>query len=100
MNSFKHVDIDSQKGQLVDKLNSAHYSTGRVAASLTSTAFDVSTKQQSEILDEYTVKYKYVKKKGYARLVTNYGDLNLELFCQVVLFIFCNGKNDLIVEIN
>ncbi|XP_063719588.1 RING-type E3 ubiquitin-protein ligase PPIL2-like isoform X2 [Symsagittifera roscoffensis] len=75
---------DSQKGQLVDKLNSAHYSTGRVAASLTSTAFDVSTKQQSEILDEYTVKYKYVKKKGYARLVTNYGDLNLELFCQDV----------------
>lgn len=31
-----------------------------------------------------TVRYQYVKKKGYVRLHTNKGDLNLELHCDKV----------------
>lgn len=31
-----------------------------------------------------TVRYQYVKKKGYVRLHTNIGDLNVELHCDKV----------------
>lgn len=31
-----------------------------------------------------TVRYQYVKKKGYVRLHTNKGDLNIELHCDKV----------------
>lgn len=31
-----------------------------------------------------TVRYQYVKKKGYVRLQTNKGDLNIELHCDKV----------------
>ncbi len=90
LNSEKPLETKSEESKasgkkdfVVDKLNSAHYSKGKVAASFTSTAIDVNTKQEAEVLDELAVKYKFVKKKGYARFVTNYGDLNLELYCQV-----------------
>lgn len=32
-----------------------------------------------------TVRYQYVKKKGYVRLHTNKGDLNVELHCDKVI---------------
>lgn len=36
-------------------------------------------------IEEDVVRYQYVKKKGYVRLHTNKGDLNLELHCDMVL---------------
>uniref|UniRef100_A0A3Q2V2P4 Peptidylprolyl isomerase (cyclophilin)-like 2 n=1 Tax=Haplochromis burtoni TaxID=8153 RepID=A0A3Q2V2P4_HAPBU len=66
-----------------DKLNAAHYSTGRVSASFTSTAMTPATTHEAAIADD-TVRYQYVKKKGYVRLHTNKGDLNLELHCDKV----------------
>uniref|UniRef100_A0A8C3G3Z9 RING-type E3 ubiquitin-protein ligase PPIL2 n=1 Tax=Cyclopterus lumpus TaxID=8103 RepID=A0A8C3G3Z9_CYCLU len=66
-----------------DKLNAAHYSTGRVSASFTSTAMTPATTQVAAIADD-TVRYRYVKKKGYVRLLTNKGDLNVELHCDKV----------------
>lgn len=40
-----------------------------------------------------TVRYQYVKKKGYVRLHTNKGDLNLELNCdKVMTCIFTHTK--------
>lgn len=35
-------------------------------------------------LDDLTVLYGMVKKKGYVRLNTNMGPLNLELYCDTV----------------
>ncbi|XP_076845939.1 RING-type E3 ubiquitin-protein ligase PPIL2 [Brachyhypopomus gauderio] len=68
----------------------AHYSTGRVSASFTSTAMAPATTHQAGkplppiCITEDAVRYKYVKKKGYVRLHTNKGDLNLELHCDKV----------------
>jgi len=67
-----------------DKFNAAHYSTGLRGASLTSTAYDRILEIDTAILDESIVKYRLIKKKGYVRLNTNYGPLNLELYCDTV----------------
>nr|XP_009938972.1 PREDICTED: peptidyl-prolyl cis-trans isomerase-like 2 [Opisthocomus hoazin] len=67
----------------VDKLNAAHYSTGAVSASFTSTAMVPQTTHEAAAIEEDVVRYKYVKKKGYVRLHTNKGDLNLELHCDM-----------------
>uniref|UniRef100_A0A8C4TDU3 RING-type E3 ubiquitin-protein ligase PPIL2 n=1 Tax=Erpetoichthys calabaricus TaxID=27687 RepID=A0A8C4TDU3_ERPCA len=67
-----------------DKLNAAHYSTGRVSASFTSTAISPETTHEADSIEEDVVRYQYVKKKGYVRLHTNKGDLNLELHCNMV----------------
>ncbi|KAJ8286198.1 hypothetical protein GJAV_G00035690 [Gymnothorax javanicus] len=67
-----------------DKLNAAHYSTGRVAASFTSTAMAPETVHEADAITDDAVRYEYVKKKGYVRLHTNKGDLNLELYCDKV----------------
>lgn len=67
-----------------DKFNAAHYSTGRVSASFTSTAMTPATIHEADAIADDTVRYKYVKKKGYVRLHTNKGDLNLELHCDKI----------------
>ncbi|NXU71683.1 PPIL2 ligase, partial [Oreotrochilus melanogaster] len=72
----------------VDKLNAAHYSTGAVSASFTSTAMVPETTHEAAAIEEDVVRYSYVKKKGYVRLHTNKGDLNLELHCDMVLFVY------------
>uniref|UniRef100_A0AAY4BSR0 RING-type E3 ubiquitin transferase n=1 Tax=Denticeps clupeoides TaxID=299321 RepID=A0AAY4BSR0_9TELE len=56
-----------------DKLNAAHYSTGRVSASFTSTAMAPATTHEADAIADDTVRYQYVKKKGYVRLHTNKG---------------------------
>ncbi|XP_060843545.1 RING-type E3 ubiquitin-protein ligase PPIL2 [Rhopalosiphum padi] len=77
----KKVDEVAQKP---DKLNTAHYSTGRVAASFTSTAMVPVLEHESAIIEENEIRFERIKKKGYVRLTTNYGPLNLELFCKEV----------------
>ncbi|XP_017286344.1 RING-type E3 ubiquitin-protein ligase PPIL2 [Kryptolebias marmoratus] len=67
-----------------DKLNAAHYSTGRVSASFTSTAMTPATTHEADAIADDAVRYQYVKKKGYVRLHTNLGDVNLELHCDKV----------------
>ena len=65
-----------------DKFNSAHYSTGAVAAAFTSTVMEpIWSALEPAILTDDSVKYSKVKKKGYVRVVTNLGNLNLELYC-------------------
>ncbi|XP_068144832.1 RING-type E3 ubiquitin-protein ligase PPIL2 [Drosophila tropicalis] len=66
---------------VADKFNAAHYSTGEVAASFTSTAMMPVLQSEAAIVDDDLVKYDRVKKKGYVRLTTNLGPLNLELYC-------------------
>jgi len=76
-----------QAQQKEKKRLEAHYSTGRVMASFTSTSMSVVTKNEPALRDSTDVMYEAVKKgnkKGYARIVTNLGDLNLELHCDLV----------------
>uniref|UniRef100_A0A0N5AAD5 RING-type E3 ubiquitin-protein ligase PPIL2 n=1 Tax=Syphacia muris TaxID=451379 RepID=A0A0N5AAD5_9BILA len=70
--------------EVADELNAAHYSQGKVAAGFTSTTMEPVTKQKAAILDAQTVRYARVKKNGYVRIVTNYGAINLELYCKQI----------------
>lgn len=47
-----------------DKFNAAHYSTGAVAASFTSTVMEVELQHEPAIVHEDLVRYERVKKKG------------------------------------
>ncbi|KAI9193420.1 cyclophilin-like domain-containing protein [Polychytrium aggregatum] len=62
--------------------NAAHYSTGAAAMSLTSTAIDVQTRNEAAIIDDEEYMLTHVTGVGYAQLVTNVGNINLELFCK------------------
>ncbi|KAK4018138.1 hypothetical protein OUZ56_000208 [Daphnia magna] len=70
--------------KVADSINAAHYSTGAVAAGFTSTVMMPETTHEPAILDENIVRYQRIKKKGYVRLVTNLGPVNLELHCDMV----------------
>ncbi|CAH2074542.1 unnamed protein product, partial [Iphiclides podalirius] len=80
---YKAPEAKENKKEVADKFNAAHYSTGMVAASFTSTAMVPETVHEAAIICEDEVKYERVKKKGYVRLVTNLGPLNLELYCDL-----------------
>jgi peptidyl-prolyl cis-trans isomerase-like protein 2 len=61
--------------------NAAQYTTGKAAASFTSTGITPHTGNERALLSEedYMLKPKRVKHKGYARLQTNLGEINVEL---------------------
>lgn len=61
--------------------NAAKHTTGKAAASLTSTALTPHTGNEHALLsdEEYMLKPKRIKIKGYARIATNFGNLNIEL---------------------
>lgn len=61
--------------------NAALHTTGKAAASFTSTGVTPHTSNERALLseEEYMLKPKRVKQKGYARIQTNLGDLNIEL---------------------
>ncbi|TGZ46907.1 hypothetical protein CRM22_011076 [Opisthorchis felineus] len=80
--SNKPKSDDDQKKR--DVFNTATYSTGKAAASLTSTVMEPVTKVEPAVLEDDVVRYKYVTKKGYVSLVTTHGRLNLELHCDLV----------------
>jgi peptidyl-prolyl cis-trans isomerase-like protein 2 len=67
-----------------DVVNAAHYSTGAVAASFTSTSMPVETVHEAAIREEDSVRYERVKKKAYLRIKTNFGPINLELHCDLI----------------
>ena len=61
--------------------NAAQHTTGKAAQSFTSTGFTPHTSAERALLtdEEYMLQPKRVKQKGYARISTNHGDLNIEL---------------------
>jgi peptidyl-prolyl cis-trans isomerase-like protein 2 len=72
---------EAEKILTADAVSAAHYSQGKVAAGFTSTVMEPITHNKSAVLDEDTIKYARVKKNGYVRVNTNFGPLNLELYC-------------------
>ncbi|TWU74774.1 Peptidyl-prolyl cis-trans isomerase cyp8 [Metarhizium rileyi] len=72
------------KSMIKDKkmaANAAAYTTGKAAASFTSTGLTPETSGERALLtdEEFMLKPKRVKTKGYARMETNLGDLTVEL---------------------
>ncbi|KAI9759481.1 MAG: hypothetical protein M4579_002321 [Chaenotheca gracillima] len=61
--------------------NAAQHTTGKAAASFTSTGLTPHTSGERALLtdEEYMLKPRRVKEKGYARIETNLGELNMEL---------------------
>ncbi|CAZ85298.1 unnamed protein product [Tuber melanosporum] len=61
--------------------NAARHTTGRAAASLTSTSLTPHTGAERALLsdEEYMLRPKRIKIKGYARISTSLGNLNIEL---------------------
>lgn len=82
--TYVKKDVEEKTVVKPDKFNAATYSTGMSAASLTSTAFDRVTDMQAARLDDETVLFSRIKKKGYVRIQTNLGPLNIELYCDTV----------------
>ena len=62
--------------------NAASHTTGKAAASLTSTGVTPYTGNERALLSEedYMLKPRRIKEKGYARLQTSHGDVNVELY--------------------
>ncbi|XP_063973640.1 RING-type E3 ubiquitin-protein ligase PPIL2 [Diachasmimorpha longicaudata] len=82
---YKPTEKKEEAAAIVaDKFNAAHYSTGAVAAGFTSTVMPRETMHKAAVVDEDLVRYERVKKKGYVRIVTNFGSLNVELFADLV----------------
>ncbi|XP_014205279.1 peptidyl-prolyl cis-trans isomerase-like 2 [Copidosoma floridanum] len=82
---YKPVKKDKQVEKAkADKFNAAHYSTGAAAAGLTSTVMPRVLTLDAAVLEEDVVRYERVKKKGYAKIITNFGALNVELHCDLV----------------
>ncbi|XP_022108867.1 peptidyl-prolyl cis-trans isomerase-like 2 [Acanthaster planci] len=81
---YKPTEKKREEKKQADHLNAAHYSTGMVAAGFTSTVMTPLTTHEAAVIDEDVIRYERVKKKGYVRLVTSHGNLNLELHCDLV----------------
>ncbi|XP_021370894.1 peptidyl-prolyl cis-trans isomerase-like 2 [Mizuhopecten yessoensis] len=81
---YKPAEKKEEQKRVADSLNAAHYSTGTVSASFTSTAVEPATSHEAAIINEDILRYERVKKKGYVKFLTNMGDLNLELYCHQV----------------
>ena len=62
--TYKAEEKIEQKNEKADKFNAAPYSTGKVAASFTSTAMNRETVHEAAIIEEDIVRYSRVKKKG------------------------------------
>lgn len=61
---------DNQVKEKADKFNAAHYSTGKVAASFTSTTMVPEMTHEPAIIHEDLVRYERIKKKGIIYYIT------------------------------
>lgn len=83
VNGESSSSIINPKTQM-DRFNTANYSDGNVSRAVTSTIAPAATKTQAAELTEEQIIYPRIKKKGYAQIVTNFGPLNIELYCDRV----------------
>lgn len=82
----KAASSSESSRQALDPSQLAAYSTGRVAASFTSTSMDPVTVTEAAVRGENEIRYDRIrksKKKGYVRLQTNLGIINVELDCDL-----------------
>jgi peptidyl-prolyl cis-trans isomerase-like protein 2 len=79
----KEAERKEETAKIADKINAAHYSQGKMAAGFTSTTFEPVTQNHSAVLEDNIVRYSRVTKNGYVQVITNYGPLNIELYCKI-----------------
>lgn len=77
--------FDKNGGKIVpkpfsDRYVASHTSTGATSKSFTSTAVDVATTSERDMV----LQQLRPKQKGYARMHTSHGDINIELHCDIV----------------
>ena len=70
--TYKPEDKKEKVEEKADKFNAAPYSTGKVAASFTSTAMTRETVHKAAIIEEDIVRYSRVKKKGNTKYLYYY----------------------------
>ncbi|KAF9574519.1 Peptidyl-prolyl cis-trans isomerase cyp8 [Mortierella alpina] len=75
----KAMDAMTNKPALA--YNAASYTTGKASASLTSTAVSVSTTNERALMSHEEYMFPLIKAKGYGSIITNFGKINIELFC-------------------
>ncbi|KAI9293942.1 cyclophilin-like protein [Neoconidiobolus thromboides FSU 785] len=63
--------------------NATRHSQGRVAASFTSMGMTPVTVNETAYLSNEQLMFQKIKSKGYCSITTNYGDINLELHCDI-----------------
>ena len=78
------IDTSKQSEETPSDRYTAYYSTGQASISFTSTATPRETRITPAVFDKDLVRYSMVNKKGYVRILTNYGNINLELHCDFV----------------
>ncbi|KAF9896643.1 Peptidyl-prolyl cis-trans isomerase cyp8, partial [Lobosporangium transversale] len=61
--------------------NASSYTSGKTSGSLTSTAMSVSTSDDRILLSHEEYMFPLIKAKGYGSIITNFGKINVELFC-------------------
>lgn len=66
------------------KVIPAPFTTGKLAASVTSTSVSPQTKNERLLWDDMEILFSKITKKGYVKVYTTLGDLVLELFCDQV----------------
>lgn len=89
VNNYKRIvgqgeDVETpekKKHKQLDKINSAVYSDGALSSSVTSTVMPFASTQKAALLSDDEILYPRIKKKGYVQMVTNFGPINLELYC-------------------
>lgn len=77
--TFKPLQKAVEIVKKADAVNAAHYSTGKVSASFTSTVLDPVTHFEAGIIDEDVLRYQRVKTKALVQIVTSLGNLNFML---------------------
>lgn len=82
LSTLKNGPINPTAAKKALPYNAAAYTTNKAAASFTSTGVTPHTGAERATLtdEQFMLKPKRVKITGYARLQTNYGDLDLELY--------------------
>lgn len=82
----KHVDkaMEAMSNKRTQAYNAASYTTGRTSGSLTSTAVSVSTADDRVLMSHEEYMFPLIKAKGYGSIITNFGKINIELFCDQV----------------
>lgn len=74
-------DEDDVGKTKLDAINGATHSDGLLSSSVTSTYMPAVNVQNPALLSHEQILYPRIKKKGYVELVTNFGSINLELYC-------------------
>ena len=80
----KEIKTHNDQSKRLDKYSAAHFTTGKMGMSLTSTCMMPITDTELALKDDRAVVYQFVKKNAYVQIKTTLGDLNIEIHAKHV----------------